>query len=56
MIKYAVHHVFDTLDDNEHYYFSSYADALELFNQIKSQIETTTTVYDREKLQELIAK
>jgi hypothetical protein len=39
MIKFAVHHVFDTLDDNEHYYFSSYADALELFNQIKSQIE-----------------
>lgn len=39
MKNFAVHHVFDTLGENEHYYFSTYSEALELFLEIKSKIE-----------------
>ena len=38
MIKYAVHHTFDCMDYNEHYYFETLEDALEKFNEIKQEI------------------
>jgi hypothetical protein len=38
MIKFAVHHVFDCLDYNEHYYFETFEEALEKFNTIKQEV------------------
>ena len=38
MIKYAVHHTFDCMDYNEHYYFETLEEALEKFNEIKQEI------------------
>lgn len=36
---FAVHHVFDCLDYNEHYYFESFAEALDRLNEIKNSIQ-----------------
>lgn len=38
MIKFAVHHTFDCMDYNEHYYFETFEEALEKFNDIKQEI------------------
>ena len=38
MIKFAVHHTFDCMDYNEHYYFETLEEALEKFNDIKQEI------------------
>jgi len=38
MIKFAVHHTFDCMDYNEHYYFETLEEALEQFNAIKQEI------------------
>lgn len=46
MKNFAVHHVFDTLGDNEHYYFSNYSEALELFLEIKSKIEKNLKIVE----------
>lgn len=46
MKNFAVHHVFDTLGDNEHYYFSNYSEALELFLEIKSNIEKNLKIVE----------
>ena len=36
---FAVHHVFDCLDYNEHHYFTSFAEAFDRFNEIKNSIQ-----------------
>lgn len=38
MIKFAVHHTFDCMDYNEHYYFETFEEALESFNAIRQEI------------------
>ena len=38
MIKFAVHHTFDCMDYNEHYYFETFEEALEKFITIKLEI------------------
>jgi hypothetical protein len=36
---FAVHMAFDCLDYNEHFYFTSFADAFERFTEIKNAIQ-----------------
>jgi hypothetical protein len=36
---FAVHHVFDCLDYNEHYYFTSFAEAFDRLTDIKNSIQ-----------------
>lgn len=36
---FAVHHVFDCLDYNEHYYFKSFAEAFDRLTEIKNSIQ-----------------
>ena len=36
---FAVHHVFDCLDYNEHYYFESFAEAFDRLTEIKNSIQ-----------------
>lgn len=38
MKLFAVHHVFDCLDYNEHYYFQSFGEAFDYFTEIKQAI------------------
>ena len=35
---FAVHHTFDCMDYNEHYYFKTFEDALDKFNAIRQEI------------------
>lgn len=35
---FAVHHVFDCLDYNEHHYFTSFAEAFDMLSEIKESI------------------
>jgi hypothetical protein len=46
MIKYAVHHVFDTLDDNEHFYFETFEDAHKKFAEIRQTIIDNDSITD----------
>lgn len=46
MIKFAVHHVFDCLDYNEHHYFQTRAFAEEKFKQIVKQIRNSGLVFE----------
>ena len=46
MIKFAVHHVFDCLDYNEHFYFESFGEAFDLFTEIKEAIQTHRTIVE----------
>jgi hypothetical protein len=39
MIKFAVHHVFDCLDYNEHHYFETFGEAFDMFTEIKEAIK-----------------
>jgi hypothetical protein len=41
---FAVHHVFDCLDYNEHHYFTSYDEAFELFVDIKKSIKENKAI------------
>ena len=41
---FAVHHVFDCLDYNEHHYFNSYVEAFELFVDINKSIQENKTI------------
>jgi len=36
---FAVHHVFDCLDYNEHHYFTSFAEAFDRLTEIKKSIQ-----------------
>ena len=36
---FAVHHVFDCLDYNEHHYFKSFAEAFDRLTEIKNSIQ-----------------
>jgi hypothetical protein len=36
---FAVHHVFDCLDYNEHFYFTSFAEAFDRLTEIKKSIQ-----------------
>jgi hypothetical protein len=46
MIKFAVHHVFDCLDYNEHHYFETFGEAFDLFNEIKEAIIEHETIVE----------
>jgi hypothetical protein len=46
MTLFAVHHCFDCLDYNEHYYFKSFGEALDLLNEIKEAIKTHRTIVE----------
>ena len=46
MIKFAVHHVFDCLDYNEHYYFQTRAFAEMKFQQLVDKIRNRADVFD----------
>jgi len=36
---FAVHHVFDCLDYNEHHYFTTFAEAFDMLSEIKNAIQ-----------------
>jgi hypothetical protein len=38
MIKFAVHHTFDSMDYNEHNYFETFEDAHKKFAEIRQEI------------------
>ena len=38
MIKFAVHHTFDCMDYNEHFYFETFEDAHKQFAEIRQSI------------------
>ena len=46
MKLFAVHHCFDCLDYNEHFYFQSFAEAFDLFTEIKEAILTHRTIVE----------
>lgn len=46
MIKFAVHHVFDCLDYNEHHYFQTRPFAEAKFKQIVEQIRNSGLVFE----------
>lgn len=46
MIKFAVHHVFDCLDYNEHHYFQTRQFAEAKFKQIVEQIRNSGLVFE----------
>lgn len=46
MIKFAVHHVFDCLDYNEHHYFETFGEAFDLFTEIKEAIIEHETIVE----------
>ena len=41
---FAVHHVFDCLGYNEHYYFNSFDEAFELFVDLKKWMQEYKTI------------
>ena len=46
MKLFAVHHCFDCLDYNEHFYFQSFAEASDLFIEIKGAILRHKTIVE----------
>lgn len=46
MTLFAVHHVFDCLDYNEHYYFQSFGEAFDYFTEIKQAINDHRTIVE----------
>lgn len=43
---FAVHHVFDCLEYNEHYYFESFTEAFDRLTEIKNSIQKHLFIYD----------
>lgn len=43
---FAVHHVFDCLDYNEHFYFQSFEEANDLFKEIRFKILRNMTIVE----------
>jgi hypothetical protein len=44
MIKFAVHHTFDCMDYNEHFYFATFEEAHSKFAEIRQEIITRDSI------------
>jgi hypothetical protein len=44
MYKFAVHHTFDCMDYNEHFYFETFEDAHKHFAEIRQEIITRDSI------------